>query len=73
MAKSDTARGALWRDHDGHARLQGIVPVEGQWYAVMLRTRRAGGRKRRPFLYPVKSLRAGDDGWTFIPDPAANE
>jgi hypothetical protein len=55
--------GQLWRDESGHARICGLVPVEGVDYAVMLRTRGSGGRKRRPFLYPVASLVAGDDGW----------
>lgn len=58
--------GQLWKDHTGHARICGVVPVEGKDYAVMLRTRGAGGRKRRPFLFPVDSLRAGDDGWEFV-------
>jgi hypothetical protein len=55
--------GQLWRDESGHARICGLVPVEGVDYAVMLRTRGSGGRKRRPFLFPVASLLAGDDGW----------
>ena len=55
--------GQLWRDESGHARICGLVPVEGVDYAVMLRTRGSGGRKRRPFLFPVASLVAGDDGW----------
>ncbi|MGH8073698.1 MAG: hypothetical protein ACREO4_06450 [Lysobacter sp.] len=63
------AAGQLWRDVDGHARICGVVPVEGQPYAVMLRTRGSGGRKRRPFLFPVASLLSGDDGWTLIDQP----
>ena len=55
--------GQLWQDESGHARICGLVPVEGVDYAVMLRTRGSGGRKRRPFLFPVASLVAGDDGW----------
>ena len=55
--------GQLWQDESGHARICGLVPVEGVDYAVMLRTRGSGGRKRRPFLFPVASLMAGDDGW----------
>jgi hypothetical protein len=55
--------GQLWQDDSGHARICGLVPVEGVDYAVMLRTRGSGGRKRRPFLFPVASLVAGDDGW----------
>ena len=61
--------GQLWRDVDGHARICGVVPVEHQLYAVLLRTRGAGGRKRRPFLFPVPSLLAGDDGWQLIQEP----
>jgi hypothetical protein len=38
-------------------------------YAVLLRTRGSGGRKRRPFLFPVASLLAGDDGWCKAPEP----
>jgi hypothetical protein len=55
--------GQLWKDNSGHARICGLVPVEGVEYAVLLRTRGSGGRKRRPFLFPVASLLAGDDGW----------
>ena len=55
--------GQLWQDDSGHARICVLVPVEGVDYAVMLRTRGSGGRKRRPFLFPVASLVAGDDGW----------
>jgi hypothetical protein len=55
--------GQLWKDESGHARICGLVPVEGVAYAVLLRTRGSGGRKRRPFLYPVASMLAGDDGW----------
>lgn len=62
--------GDLWSDVDGHARVCGIVPVEGIPYAVMLRTRGAGGRKRRPFLFPVRSMLAGDDDWKPVPSPA---
>lgn len=62
------AKGQLWRDVDGHARICGVVDVEGVAYAVMLRTRGAGGRKRRPFLFPVPSLLAGDDGWRHVPE-----
>ena len=60
------ATGQLWRDVDGHARICGVVPVEKVLYAVLLRTRGAGGRKRRPFLFPVESLLRGDDGWTLV-------
>lgn len=69
MAEHDANRGALWRDENGAARLQGVVDVEGTGYAVMLRTRGSGGRKRRPFLFPLESMRAGDDGWTHQPEP----
>lgn len=62
----DVEHGQLWRDVDGHARVQGVVQVEGVPYAVMLRTRGSGGRKRRPFLFPVPSLFAGDDGWRHV-------
>lgn len=55
--------GQLWSDENGHARICGVVPVEGVEYAVLLRTRGAGGRRRRPFLFPVSSMLAGDDGW----------
>ena len=58
--------GQLWRDVDGHARVCSVVPVERGCYAVMLRTRGSGGRKRRPFLFPVASLLRGDDGWRFV-------
>jgi hypothetical protein len=61
--------GQLWIDESGHARICGVVPVEGVEYAVLLRTRRSGGRKRRPFLFPVASLLAGDDGWRLVEDP----
>lgn len=63
--------GQLWRDVDGHARICGVVPVEREVYAVLLRTRGAGGRKRRPFLFPVASLLKGDDGWRFMEHPNA--
>jgi len=59
----DLQPGQLWKDSSGHARICGLVPVEGVEYAVLLRTRGSGGRKRRPFLFPVASLLAGDDGW----------
>lgn len=62
--------GQLWRDESGHARICGLVPVEGVDYAVMLRTRGSGGRKRRPFLFPVASLMAGDDGWHLAEESA---
>jgi hypothetical protein len=62
--------GQLWKDELGHARICGVVPVEGADYVVMLRTRGAGGRKRRPFLFPVASLWAGDDGWHLVEEPA---
>ena len=65
---SDETRGALWRDENGAARLQAVVDVEGTQYAVMLRTRGAGGRKRRPFLFPLASMRNGDDGWHHVPE-----
>ena len=55
--------GQLWQDESGHARICDLVSVEGVDYAVMLRTRGSGGRKCRPFLFPVASLVAGDDGW----------
>jgi len=61
----DPEPGQLWKDSSGHARICGLVPVEGVAYAVLLRTRGSGGRKRRPFLFPVASLLAGDDGWTM--------
>ena len=60
--------GQLWCDVDGHARICGVVPAAGVAYAVMLRTRGSGGRKRRPFLFPVESLLSGDDGWMFVPE-----
>jgi hypothetical protein len=63
--------GQLWSDENGHARICGVVPVEGVEYAVLLRTRGSGGRKRRPFLYPVASMLAGDDGWRLAEDPAS--
>ena len=63
--------GQLWQDESGHARICGLVPVEGVDYAVMLRTRGSGGRKRRPFLFPVASLVAGDDGWRMAEESAA--
>lgn len=63
--------GQLWSDENGHARICGVVPVEGVEYAVLLRTRGAGGRKRRPFLFPVSSILAGDDGWCLAEDPDA--
>jgi hypothetical protein len=59
--------GQLWHDADGHARICGVVTVEQAKYAVLLRTRGAGGRKRRPFLFPVDSLLKGDDGWLIVP------
>jgi hypothetical protein len=62
--------GQLWQDDSGHARICGLVPVEGVDYAVMLRTRGSGGRKRRPFLFPVASLVAGDDGWHMADEAA---
>jgi hypothetical protein len=62
--------GQLWQDESGHARICGLVPVEGVDYAVMLRTRGSGGRKRRPFLFPVASLVAGDDGWQMVEESA---
>lgn len=63
------AAGQLWRDQDGGARICGIVLVEGEAYAVLLRTRGAvGKRKRRPFLFPVTSMLAGDDGWHYAPE-----
>lgn len=65
-----TSTGQLWRDIDGHARVCGVVQVEGVPYAVMIRTRGAGGRKRRPFLFPVCSMIAGDDGWRMVPEAA---
>lgn len=61
-------RGQLWRDADGHARICGCVDVEGVPYAVLVRTRGAGGRMRRPFLFPVPSLFRGDDGWRHVPE-----
>jgi len=66
----DLQAGQLWKDSSGHARICGLVPVEGVEYAVLLRTRGSGGRKRRPFLFPVASLLAGDDGWRMA-DAAA--
>ena len=62
--------GQLWQDDSGHARICGLVPVEGVDYAVMLRTRGSGGRKRRPFLFTVASLVAGDDGWHMAEESA---
>jgi hypothetical protein len=62
--------GQLWIDLDGHARICGVVDVEKTQYAVLLRTRGAGGRRRRPFLFPVESLLRGDDSWTVIPERA---
>ena len=58
--------GQLWNDESGNARICGVVPVEGVEYAVLIRTRGAGGRKRRPFLFPVASMLAGDDGWRMV-------
>ena len=58
--------GQLWNDESGNARICGVVPVEGVEYAVLVRTRGAGGRKRRPFLFPVASMLAGDDGWRLV-------
>ena len=63
--------GQLWKDENGHARICGLVPVEGVDYAVLLRTRGSGGRKRRPFLFPVASMLAGDDGWCKANEPKA--
>jgi hypothetical protein len=63
--------GQLWNDDSGNARICGVVPVEGVEYAVLLRTRGAGGRKRRPFLFPVSSMLAGDDGWRIVDDSPA--
>ena len=63
--------GQLWHDDSGHARICGVVPVEGVEYAVLIRTRGSGGRKRRPFLFPVSSMLAGDDGWRLAEDVAA--
>lgn len=60
--------GQLWRDVDGHARICGVVLVEKALYAVLLRTRGSGGRKRRPFLFPAEALLRGDDGWTLLED-----
>lgn len=68
-AQPTVAPGQLWRDVDGHARVCGVVPVERGDYAVMLRTRGSGGRKRRPFLFPIASLLRGDDGWRLVDDP----
>jgi hypothetical protein len=59
--------GQLWRDIDGHARVLAVVDVPGECaYAVLQRTRGSGGRRRRPFLFPVPSLLAGDDGWQRV-------
>lgn len=69
---SQVQPGQLWRDIDGHARICGVVDAEGLPYAVLLRTRGSGGRKRRPFLFPVASLLAGDDGWRLVPETAHN-
>jgi len=67
------APGQLWHDESGNARICGVVPVEGVEYAVLIRTRGAGGRKRRPFLFPVASMLAGDDGWRLVEDaPSAS-
>jgi hypothetical protein len=63
------AAGQLWRDADGHARVLAVVDVPGEGaYAVLQRTRGSGGRLRRPFLFPVPSLLAGDDGWQRVED-----
>jgi hypothetical protein len=57
----------LWRDDDGQARVLVVVDVPGEGaYAVLQRTRASGGRRRRPFLFPVASLLAGDDGWHCV-------
>jgi hypothetical protein len=64
--------GQLWKDESGHARICGVVLVEGVEYAVLLRTRGSGGRKRRPFLFPVASLIAGDDGWRMAQEPTTH-
>jgi hypothetical protein len=59
--------GQLWCDIDGYARVLAIVDVPGEGaYAVLQRTRASGGRRRRPFLFPVASLLAGDDGWHCV-------
>lgn len=71
LTPMDLEPGQLWRDENGHARICGVVPVEGVEYAVLIRTRGAGGRKRRPFLFPVSSILAGDDGWRIAEDPDA--
>jgi hypothetical protein len=65
--------GQLWKDENGHARICGLVSVEGVDYAVLLRTRGSGGRKRRPFLFPVASMLAGDDGWCRAIDPKVQQ
>ncbi|NUS38295.1 MAG: hypothetical protein HOQ02_04630 [Lysobacter sp.] len=56
--------GQLWRDVDGNARVFGVVRVDQVLYAVLARTRgKNAPRGRRPFIFPVESLRRGDDGW----------
>jgi hypothetical protein len=64
--------GQLWTDESGNARICGVVMVEGVEYAVLIRTRGAGGRKRRPFLFPVSSMLAGDDGWRLANESRAH-
>ena len=71
LAAMKPQAGQLWNDDSGNARICGVVPVEGVEYAILIRTRGAGGRRRRPFLFPVASMLAGDDGWRLAEDPAA--
>ncbi len=72
-AVNQVQAGQLWQDVDGNARVCGVVPVEGVEYAVMLRTRGASRqRKRRPFLFPVASMLAGDDDWQYVHEVRAS-
>ncbi len=62
--------GQLWRDDTGSARICGVVTCGKDIYVVLLRTRSSTGKhKRRPFLFPVPSLMAGDDGWRLMEQP----
>lgn len=68
------ARLSLWQDADGFARVQGVVDVAGVQWAVMRRWREDDDPKhprlRRPFLFAVKSMQRGDDGWRHVPEKA---
>lgn len=69
---ADVLPGQLWRDNDGFARVYGVVPVEGTTWAILRRWRPDDDPKRprlrRPFMFGVKSMLRGDDGWELVED-----